>query len=134
MKVLNMNYLEHYKKNFDELLKLSDNEDFRKKNFDFFSQNGFPVKKKSDERWKYIDLRSLEKTLYISDLKNSVKGPNLNDIGLQDSNTIKVVNGIAEIGEINGIDYISSKSYEPVISLNEDEFISLNFSKTILLK
>ena len=50
MKVLNMNYLEHYKKNFDELLKLSDNEDFRKKNFDFFSQNGFPVKKKSDER------------------------------------------------------------------------------------
>ena len=123
-----MDYLKHYKKNFDELLKLSDDEDFRKKNFEFFSKNGFPVKKKSDERWKYIDLRSLEKTLYISDLKNSVKGPNLNDIGLQDSNTIKVVNGIAEIGDINGIDYISSKSYEPVISLNEDEFISLNAS------
>ena len=78
-----MDYLKHYKKNFDELLKLSDDEDFRKKNFEFFSKNGFPVKKKSDERWKYIDLRSLEKTLYISDLKNSVKGPNLNDIGIQ---------------------------------------------------
>ena len=123
-----MDYLKHYKKNFDELLKLSDDEDFRKKNFEFFSKNGFPVKKKSDERWKYIDLRSLEKTLYNFDFNNSDEGPNLNEIGLQNNNTIKVINGVAEIGKIDGINFLSSKSYESVINSNEDEFISLNAS------
>ena len=123
-----MDYLKHYKKNFDELLKLSDDEDFRKKNFEFFSKNGFPVKKKSDERWKYIDLRSLEKTLYNFDFNNSDDGPNLNEIGLQNNNTIKVINGVAEIGKIDGINFLSSKSYESVINSNEDEFISLNAS------
>ena len=123
-----MDYLKHYKKNFDELLKLSDDEDFRKKNFEFFSKNGFPVKKKSDERWKYIDLRSLEKTLYNFDFNNSDDGPNINEIGLQNNNTIKVINGVAEIGKIDGINFLSSKSYESVINSNEDEFISLNAS------
>ncbi len=123
-----MNYIDHYKKKFDELLKLSDDQVFRKKNFDFFLQNGFPVKKKGDERWKYIDLRSLEKTLYNFDFNDTARGPNLNDFGLQENNTIKVVNGIAQIGKINGIDSMSSKSYDPVINSNEDEFISLNAS------
>ena len=40
-----MEYFKHYQKNFNELLKSSDDVIFRKKNFDFFSKNGFPSKK-----------------------------------------------------------------------------------------
>ena len=83
-----MEYFNHYQKNFNELLKSSDDIDFRKRNFDFFSKNGFPIKKKNDERWKYLDLRSLEKKLYSHDLENSDKSINLNGIGLEEKNTI----------------------------------------------
>jgi len=123
-----MEYFKHYQNNFNKLIKSSGDVDFRKKNFEFFSKNGFPVKKKSDERWKYLDLRSLEKKLYSADLNNSAAGPNLKDIGLEDKNTIKVVNGVALFDGVSGLNPIPSNSYKPVISYNEDEFISLNAS------
>ena len=123
-----MEYFKHYQKNFNELLKSSDDVDFRKKNFDFFSKNGFPVKKKSDERWKYLDLRSLEKKLYSHDLSNYAEALTLNDLGLEEKNTIKVINGVAEYSKIAGLDLMSSESYKHVATYNEDEFISLNAS------
>ena len=123
-----MEYFNHYQKNFNELLKSSDDIDFRKRNFDFFSKNGFPIKKKNDERWKYLDLRSLEKKLYSHDLENSDKSINLNGIGLEEKNTIKVINGVADYSEILGLTLISPSSYNNVATYNEDEFISLNAS------
>ena len=113
-----MEYFKHYQKNFNELLKSSDDVIFRKKNFDFFSKNGFPVKKKSDERWKYLDLRSLEKKLYSHDLSNYAEALTLNDLGLEQKNTIKVINGVAEYSKIAGLDLMSSGSYKHVETYN----------------
>ena len=67
MKVLpNMEYLEHYK----ELLNNSlDNEDpyrkFKNESLEVFSKVGFPISKKRNERWKYLDLRSLASQKYF---------------------------------------------------------------------
>ena len=41
-----MEYFKHYQKNFKELLKSSDDVDFRKKNFDFFRKMDFQLKKR----------------------------------------------------------------------------------------
>ena len=106
-----MEYFKHYQKNFNELLKSSDDVIFRIKNFDFFSKNGFPVKKTSDERWKYLDLRSLEKKLYSHDLSYYAEALTLNDLGVEQKNTIKVINGVAEYSKIAGLDLMSSESY-----------------------
>ena len=59
-----MEYIKHYEKNFSDLLNVSNIDHVKQESFNFFSKSGFPIKKKGDERWKYLDLRSLEKTIY----------------------------------------------------------------------
>ena len=67
-----MEYIKHYEKNFNELSKVSNIDSLKQESFNFFSKSGFPIKKKGDERWKYLDLRSLEKTLYTTDYDNNL--------------------------------------------------------------
>ena len=65
-----MEYIKHYEKNFSDLLNVSNIDHVKQESFNFFSKSGFPIKKKGDERWKYLDLRSLEKTIYSTDYAN----------------------------------------------------------------
>ncbi len=123
-----MDYIKHYEKIFNDLNQNSDEDLNKKESFDYFLQNGFPVKKKGDERWKYLDLRSLEKTLYSIDYNKNISGPDLEMLGFESKNTICITNGIADTFAIDGIDLISPKSYKPVSNFDEDEFISLNTS------
>ena len=132
-----MDYIKHYEKNFNDHIKNSGKNLDKQESFDNFSKNGFPVKKKGDERWKYLDLRSLEKTLFSIDYDTDISGPDLQALGIERENTICVTNGISNFIEIDGIEIISEKSYNPVVDYNEDEFISLNTSMSsnpLLLK
>ncbi len=132
-----MDYIKHYEKNFNDHIKNSGKNLDKQESFDNFSKNGFPVKKKGDERWKYLDLRSLEKTLFSIDYDTDITGPDLQALGIERENTICVTNGIPNFIEIDGIEIISEKSYNPVVDYNEDEFISLNTSMSsnpLLLK
>ena len=92
--------------------------------------------KKGDERWKYLDLRSLEKTLYTTDYDNNLN-LDLSTIGLDKSNTISVNNGVPRYKKFYGINVLSNESYTPIVNVDEDEFLSLNTSlssKHLLLK
>ena len=131
-----MEYLKHYEKNFNDLSKFSDTDSLKQESFNYFFKSGFPIKKKGDERWKYLDLRSLEKTLYTTDYDNNLN-IDLNTIGLNKSNTISVNNGVPSYQKFNGIDVLSNESYTPIVNVYEDEFLSLNnslSSKHLLLK
>ena len=72
----------------------------------FFSKSGFPIKKKGDERWKYLDLRSLEKTFYSTDYDNDNLTINFDSIGLDKSNIISVNNGVPKYESLEGIEII----------------------------
>ena len=123
-----MEYLKHYENNFYSLEKLSDFNSIKKDSFNFFSKSGFPIRKKGDERWKYLDLRSLEKTIYTTDYENTNHNINLDEIGLDESNTIFVSNGVPKFDSINGIESLSEEFYKPIVSFDEDEFLSLSTS------
>ena len=132
-----MEYIKHYEKNFSDLLNVSNIDHVKQESFNFFSKSGFPIKKKGDERWKYLDLRSLEKTLYSTDYDNNNLTINFDDIGLDKSNIISVNNGVPKYESIEGIEVIPNELYTPIVNFNEDEFLSLNTSlssKYLLLK
>ncbi len=132
-----MEYIKHYEKNFSDLLKTSDIDHAKQNSFDFFSKSGFPIKKKGDERWKYLDLRSLEKTFYSTDYDNDNLTINFDSIGLDKSNIISVNNGVPKYESLEGIEIIPNELYTPIFSFSEDEFLSLNTSlssKHLLLK
>ena len=74
-----MEYIKHYEKNFSDLLNVSNIDHVKQESFNFFSKSGFPIKKKGDERWKYLDLRSLEKTIYSTDYDNDNLSINFDD-------------------------------------------------------
>ena len=132
-----MEYIKHYEKNFSDLLNVSNIDHVKQESFNFFSKSGFPIKKKGDERWKYLDLRSLEKTFYSTDYDNNNLTINFDDIGLDKSNIISVNNGVPKYESIDGIDVIPNELYTPIVNFDEDEFLSLNTSlssKYLLLK
>ena len=132
-----MEYIKHYEKNFSDLLNVSNIDHVKQESFNFFSKSGFPIKKKGDERWKYLDLRSLEKTFYSTDYDNNNLTINFDDIGLDKSNIISVNNGVPKYESIEGIDVIPNELYTPIVNFDEDEFLSLNTSlssKYLLLK
>ena len=132
-----MEYIKHYEKNFSDLLNASNIDNAKQESFNFFSKSGFPIKKKGDERWKYLDLRSLEKTFYSTDYDNNNLTINFDDIGLDKSNIISVNNGVPKYESIEGIEVIPNELYTPIVNFDEDEFLSLNTSlssKYLLLK
>ena len=132
-----MEYIKHYEKNFSDLLNVSNIDNAKQESFNFFSKSGFPIKKKGDERWKYLDLRSLEKTFYSTDYDNNNLTINFDDIGLDKSNIISVNNGVPKYESIEGIEVIPNELYTPIVNFDEDEFLSLNTSlssKYLLLK
>ena len=132
-----MEYIKHYEKNFSDLLNVSNIDHVKQESFNFFSKSGFPIKKKGDERWKYLDLRSLEKTFYSTDYDNNNLTINFDDIGLDKSNIISVNNGVPKYESLEGIEIIPNELYTPIFSFSEDEFLSLNTSlssKHLLLK
>ena len=132
-----MEYIKHYEKNFSDLLNVSNIDHVKQKSFNFFSKSGFPIKKKGDERWKYLDLRSLEKTIYSTDYDNDNLSINFDSIGLDKSNIISVINGVPKYESLDGIEVIPSELYTPIVNFDEDEFLSLNTSlssKYLLLK
>ncbi|MEC8048187.1 MAG: Fe-S cluster assembly protein SufD [Chloroflexota bacterium] len=132
-----MEYIKHYEKNFSDLLNVSNIDNVKQESFNFFSKSGFPIKKKGDERWKYLDLRSLEKTFYSTDYDNNNLTINFDDIGLDKSNIISVNNGVPKYESVEGIDVIPNELYTPIVNFDEDEFLSLNTSlssKYLLLK
>ena len=132
-----MEYIKHYEKNFSDLLNVSNIDHVKQESINFFSKSGFPIKKKGDERWKYLDLRSLEKTFYSTDYDNNNLTINFDDIGLDKSNIISVNNGVPKYESIEGIDVIPNELYTPIVNFDEDEFLSLNTSlssKYLLLK
>ena len=132
-----MEYIKHYEKIFSDLLNASNIDHAKQESFNFFSKSGFPIKKKGDERWKYLDLRSLEKTFYSTDYDNNNLTINFDDIGLDKSNIISVNNGVPKYESIDGIDVIPNELYTPIVNFDEDEFLSLNTSlssKYLLLK
>ena len=132
-----MEYIKHYEKNFSDLLNVSNIDHAKQESFNFFSKSGFPIKKKGDERWKYLDLRSLEKTFYSTDYDNNNLTINFDDIGLDKSNIISVNNGVPKYESIEGIEVIPNELYTPIVNFDEDEFLSLNTSlssKYLLLK
>ena len=88
----------------------------------------FQSKKKGDERWKYLDLRSLEKTIYSTDYDNDNLSINFDSIGLDKSNIISVNNGVPKYESLDGIEVIPSELYTPIVNFDEDEFLSLNTS------
>ena len=132
-----MEYIKHYEKNFSDLLNVSNIDHVKQESFNFFSKSGFPIKKKGDERWKYLDLRSLEKTIYSTDYDNDNLSINFDSIGLDKSNIISVINGVSKYESLDGIEVIPSELYTPIVNFDEDEFLSLNTSlssKYLLLK
>ncbi len=132
-----MEYIKHYEKNFSDLLNASNIDNAKQESFNFFSKSGFPIKKKGDERWKYLDLRSLEKTIYSTDYDNNDLTVNFDELGLDKSNIISVNNGVPKYELIEGIEVIPNELYTPIVNFDEDEFISLNTSlssKHLLLK
>ena len=132
-----MEYIKHYEKNFSDLLNVSNIDHIKQESFNFFSKSGFPIKKKGDERWKYLDLRSLEKTIYSTDYDNDNLSINFDSIGLDKSNIISVNNGVPKYESLDGIEVIPSELYTPIVNFDEDEFLSLNTSlssKYLLLK
>ena len=132
-----MEYIKHYEKNFSDLLNVSNIDHVKQESFNFFSKSGFPIKKKGDERWKYLDLRSLEKTIYSTDYDNNNLSINFDSIGLDKSNIISVINGVPKYESLDGIEVIPSELYTPIVNFDEDEFLSLNTSlssKYLLLK
>ena len=132
-----MEYIKHYEKNFSDLLNVSNIDHAKQESFNFFSKSGFPIKKKGDERWKYLDLRSLEKTIYSTDYDNDNLSINFDSIGLDKSNIISVNNGVPKYESLDGIEVIPSELYTPIVNFDEDEFLSLNTSlssKYLLLK
>ena len=132
-----MEYIKHYEKNFSDLLNVSNIDHVKQESFNFFSKSGFPIKKKGDERWKYLDLRSLEKTFYSTDYDNNNLTVNFDELGLDKSNIITVNNGVPKYEMIEGIELIPNELYTPIVNFDEDEFISLNTSlssKHLLLK
>jgi len=132
-----MEYIKHYEKNFSELLNASNTDHAKQESFNFFSKTGFPIKKKGDERWKYLDLRSLEKTIYSTDYDNDNLTLNFDSIGLDKSNIISVNNGVPKYESLEGVDLIPNELYTPIVNFDEDEFLSLNTSlasKYLLLK
>ena len=132
-----MEYIKHYEKNFSDLLNVSNIDHVKQESFNFFSKSGFPIKKKGDERWKYLDLRSLEKTFYSTDYNNNNLAINFDDIGLEKSNMISVNNGVPKYESTEGIEVIPNELYTPIVNFDEDEFLSLNTSlssKFLLLK
>jgi len=132
-----MEYIKHYEKNFSDLLDSSNIDHAKQDSFNFFSKSGFPIKKKGDERWKYLDLRSLEKTIYSTDYDNDNLTIDFDEIGLDKSNIISVNNGVPKYESIEGIEVIPNELYTPIVNFDEDEFISLNTSlssKYLLLK
>ena len=132
-----MEYIKHYEKNFSDLLNVSNIDHSKQESFNFFSKSGFPIKKKGDERWKYLDLRSLEKTIYSTDYDNDNLSINFDSIGLDKSNIISVINGVPKYESLDGIEVIPSELYTPIVNFDEDEFLSLNTSlssKYLLLK
>ena len=132
-----MEYIKHYEKIFSDLYKDSYVDHIKQESFNFFLKSGFPIKKKGDERWKYLDLRSLEKTNYFTDYDNHNFAHNFDSVDLDKSNIISVNNGVPKYESLDGIDVISNENYTPIVSSNEDEFLSLNTSlssKHLLLK
>ena len=132
-----MEYIKHYEKIFNDLLNFSNIDHAKQESFNFFSKSGFPIKKKGDERWKYLDLRLLEKTFYYTDYDNNNLTINFDDIGLDKSNLISVNNGVPKYESIEGIEVIPNELYTPIVNFDEDEFLSLNTSlssKYLLLK
>ena len=132
-----MEYIKHYEKNFSDLLNVSNIDHVKQESFNFFSKSGFPIKKKGDERWKYLDLRSLEKTIYSTDYDNDNLSINFDSIGLDKSNIISVINGVPKYESLDGVEVIPSELYTPIVNFDEDEFLSLNTSlssKYLLLK
>ena len=83
-----MEYIKHYEKIFSDLYKDSYVDHIKQESFNFFSKSGFPIKKKGDERWKYLDLRSLEKTNYFTDYDNHNFAHNFDSVDLDKSNII----------------------------------------------
>ena len=123
-----MEYIKHYEKIFSDLLNASNIDNAKQESFNFFSKSGFPIKKKGDERWKYLDLRSLEKTFYSTDYDNNNLTVNFDELGLDKSNIITVNNGVPKYEIIEGIELIPNELYTPIVNFDEDEFISLNTS------
>ena len=132
-----MEYIKHYEKIFSDLLNASNIDNAKQESFNFFSKSGFPIKKKGDERWKYLDLRSLEKTIYSTGYDNDNLSINFDSIGLDKSNIISVNNGVPKYESLDGVEVIPSELYTPIVNFDEDEFLSLNTSlssKYLLLK
>ena len=46
----------------------------------FFSENGFPLNKKGNERWKYLDLRNVTKSNYLKSDYEKRKSDNFNSV------------------------------------------------------
>ena len=135
MKVLpNMEYLEHYK----ELLNNSlDNEDpyrkFKNESFEIFSKVGFPISKKRNERWKYLDLRSLASQKYFYNQDSNSTNLNIESSlnKFKDSANLIIDNGLNATSQIpEGLEIIPSPRVNigSVAKNNEDGFISLNSS------
>ena len=66
-----MSYIDHYKKLIESELKSNKNFYFMKAvtpGADYFIENGFPLNKKGNERWKYLDLRSVTSSNFIKSI------------------------------------------------------------------
>ena len=133
MKVLpNMEYLQHYKELLDNSL---DNKDpykkFKNESFEIFSKIGFPIAKKGNERWKYLDLRALSSQKYFQFSRNN-SDSSTNDALLanfKDSINLIIDNGFNATPEIpEGLEIISTENVNvgSLANNNEDGFISLN--------
>ncbi len=66
-----MSYIDHYKKLIEAELKSNKNFYFMRAvapGADYFIENGFPLKKKGNERWKYLDLRNVTSSNFIKSI------------------------------------------------------------------
>tara|TARA_B100001029_G_scaffold178219_2_gene184477 strand:+ start:20175 stop:21461 length:1287 start_codon:yes stop_codon:yes gene_type:complete len=66
-----MSYKDHYKKLIEDELKSNKNYYFMRAvspGVDYFIENGFPLNKKGNERWKYLDLRNVTSSNFIKSI------------------------------------------------------------------
>jgi Fe-S cluster assembly protein SufD len=78
-----MGYLDHYNELISEEIESDKNFYFMKTvapGANFFSENGFPLNKKGNERWKYLDLRNVTKSNYLKSDYEKRKSDNFNSV------------------------------------------------------
>jgi len=135
MKVFpNIENLQHYQDLKDQTVKSSDKfGEFKRQSFKTFLEKGLPVSGKGNERWKYLDLRSLVKTKYklLEDLNKTDNKFSPDVIFLQ--NAISIVNGQVDnkiLSSMKGIKVLEVDEIDigGVADNNEDGMIALNSS------